>query len=108
MGFRKFPVYLCSPQRVTEIVPKVVAQRSENSKFVSSVIVKTEVDVCSDEYVKDIPTPEEYSLENLLTSGVPLSVIPTKDMLNSTDVDEYNALASRVLPVDTPLDFETK
>lgn len=43
------------------------------------------VDVSSPDYVKNLPTYEEYTLENMLQSGVPLEAVPVGTLLNPTN-----------------------
>ena len=67
-----------------------------NPKMTSTNVIKQTFDVTSQEFVNDIPNQEEYSLQNLLATGVPLSVVNTASMLNSSDTLMYNELAKTI------------
>lgn len=89
----KIPLVASQPLVVEFHQPETVLDPN-NPKMTSTNVIISSFDVTSKEFVKDIPSQEEFSLQNLLATGVPLSVVNTASMLNSSDTVMYNELAS--------------
>lgn len=75
------------PQQVVDPLSPRISQ---------TLVISQKLDITSQDYVKNIPTPEEYSLQNLLQSGVPLEVVNTSSLLNPSDSSVYNEIAETI------------
>lgn len=71
---------LAKPGKIFETRHKTVSQLVDG--VVKNVSVLECVDVTDPDLISQLPTPEEYSLENLLANNIPLNEVNTVNMLS--------------------------
>lgn len=70
-----------SSKKVIERVSRPITEMEENGNV--NVRVRYEdVDVSSDDYVKDLPRLEEYTLSNLMSAGIPLEQLNVSGLMS--------------------------
>lgn len=74
-------------------VPTTKVVSEEHDGVITDVVVNDVRNILDPSQEVDIPSPEEYSLENLLKSGVPLKEIPCGTLLNETDLADVSSFA---------------
>lgn len=72
-----------SSKKVIERVSRHVSELDELGNLKTKVVYE-DVDVSSEDYVKDLPKLEEYTLSNLIAAGVPLEEMNVDGLLASS------------------------
>lgn len=69
----------------------VVPETDKNGN-VNNRVVFTDVQVNDEDYLKDLPRKEEYTLSNLLEAGVPLNQVDVNDLMQTNLVSQLENL----------------
>lgn len=67
--------------KVLERKQVVVPEMDDNGNTFNRVSYK-DIDVSSDDYIKDLPRLEEYTLSNLMAAGIPLEQLNPSGLLS--------------------------
>lgn len=78
------------PVTIMEVQRKSIPQIVDGVDLIS--VVEEEVDVTDPSSYPDLPSPDDYSFENLLASGVPLKEVPIGTLLTPTDLATVGSL----------------
>lgn len=79
------------------LVPTTKVVSEEHDGVLTDVVVNDYRNILDPLQEVDIPGPDEYSLENLLKSGVPLKEIPCGTLLNESDLADVSSFATSKL-----------
>lgn len=83
--FLKKKTWSCADStKVIEPSAQTIAEQDENGTPVNRVVYLP-VDYTSKEVEKSLPDAKDYTLENLLSAGVPLEQVAVSSLLNPTD-----------------------
>lgn len=79
-------------RRVVEKVIRPVTEMDNETGSISTRVQFDTVDVSDDDYVKDLPLWEEYTLPNLVAAGVPLEQLSVNGLLSKNLDSQLNGL----------------
>lgn len=87
---------LAESTKVIEPVSRTIPEKASDGTPCERVVY-TPMDFTSKDAVKTLPTAQEYSLENLLSAGVPLEQLSVSTFFNPTDYATNQRLAENMI-----------